>query len=199
MEIKGVNDSFKNDLKIKETAKKEQPVSAPAETEAAPAEAPKIEYQQSDAKVRKFMDEMKNYQESVSRGQSYLDNLMKAKKELSSNKSVEQIYVEMMELAKRAHFNNKPLLSAVLPENIDFYKKYDNIKTLANKVDAEIEKTRHDIVQQQQQISRYSITIENIKASLSHQELNQMQKLLADNMLYKNVNSDMVASLIANK
>lgn len=198
MEINGINDHIKNELPVKESSiPKQNKQVPPTDAEVKPQETHRID--QGEIRIRSFMNEVKAYEERVSREQSFLENLIKAKKELASNKNVEQLYTEMIEIARKAQFNSKPLMSDILPNNIEFYKNHDNIKTLNQTLVNQIERARVNIAQQQAQINRYAVSIENIKASLSSQEIHQMQQLFAENVLYKNVNKEVVFSLIANK
>lgn len=150
-----------------------------------------------NSRIRNSMQKMKGIQNRISRSQSYLDSLNKAMEKLVSRKSMAQLYQEMTNVRNNATFNNKPLLNDMIPVHKEFFKSYDNIKPMKNKISNEIGRTKKNIKLSQHQLNRHSISIENMKASLNSRDIKQMQNLLNKNMLLRNFNKGNVISLMS--
>ena len=84
----------------------------------------------------------------------------------------------------------------IIPLKQEFYNNAANMQEMKNKVAKEIEKTKKEIQSSQQKISKFSISLENIRASLNSKDVAQMQSLFDKSMLYKNFNKDLVVSLM---
>ncbi|MDD5066180.1 MAG: hypothetical protein PHF84_03965 [bacterium] len=197
MKIKGVNEPIQNDRYVH--AAEEEDIRLTKEQEKRlQTRMEKADFKQntSDTRLRNLMEEMKNAQALISENQVYLDNLVKAHEELKSTRDYRDIHAEFQKISESVKFNNKPLMEALIPKEIGFYQDKENLTKLEGDLNREIEKAKDRLSDSQHLLNRYSISVENIKASLNKNEVNQMKELFSENLLYKRFNSDIVISLI---
>lgn len=200
MDIKGVS-NLDNSLNVKssqadslkEPAEISKKTEAPSQT--SKSEKAEANYKASNSRVKQIMQDMKSFENTVSRDQYYLEKLSQVKN-LTSRKTVPDLYVEMIKIRNEAMFAREPVMNSIIPDSRDFYRNYDNIKAMQRNVAAEIERVKATIHHAQNQINKFNISLENIKASVSQGDVRQMQHLFSQNMLYKNFNKDIVISLM---
>lgn len=197
MKIKGVKGSYPNEL-IPESVEDEV---QKAGREAATGNVKEEEKSRfggaaSEVKLRNLQEEMKKVQTDISSSQIYLEHLEKASKELKEEKDPDALYREMERIGQEARFREKPLMESILPRESAFYRNEENLRILSGKLEKEIETVKEAISGSQQQLNRFSVSAENIKASLSPGELLEMKEVFSGDNLYKRFNSDIVISLI---
>lgn len=195
MEIKGV-DNLKNKPNVQGSPTQNSLKNVAASKESAPKNV-ETNYTESNLRIKQLMQEIKGLENRVSQQQFYLEQLMKAQKELVSNKTVPQITAELMRIKEQARFNQKPMMNAIIPSQEQIQAKGINIEEMEKKVSLEIEKIKGIIKDAQKEVSRFSISIENMQASTSRVNIKEMQPLFKKEMLYKNFNKDLVVSLMA--
>ncbi len=155
-----------------------------------------IEISGNNKQLNELNSKLKSLQETISMKQAYLKSLNIAKSKLLENKNIESLYVELIKAAQKLKFNNKSLLKNIIPGNKEFYKSAANITKLRNNIENEIKKTISDINLNKKNISKVMISMENIKASFSKEDIGKLKSLFNNNKLFGNMNKDSIISLI---
>ncbi len=155
-----------------------------------------IEISGNNKQLNELNSKLKSLQETISMKQAYLKSLNIAKSKLLENKNIESLYVELIKAAQKLKFNNKSLLKNIIPGNKEFYKNAANITKLRNNIENEIKKTISDINLNKKNISKVMISMENIKASFSKEDIGKLKSLFNNNKLFGNMNKDSIISLI---
>jgi hypothetical protein len=196
MKIKGVNNPAGSDVSI-QPAEDEEKLAQKAGENKQPegTENPGIGGSATEVRLRNLQEEMKKVQSSISERQIYMDGLGKAAALLAENKDPARLPQDMALVSQTARFGGKPLMDGVLPPDKEFYGVEANRQTLAADLRAETEKVKEAIADSQQQLKGYSISAENIKASLNTKDVLQMKEMPSGDLLYKKLNSDIVISL----
>ncbi|MBU1076530.1 MAG: hypothetical protein KKH98_04515 [Spirochaetes bacterium] len=200
MDVKGVNNLDSNypaKTPQVDSSKSTEQKAKGLEAEPKTSKVKQPDYEVSNSRVKQLMLEMKNVEREVSRDQYYLEQLSQAHKQLVSQKTIPQIYIEMIKIRNQARFEKEPIMSAIIPEKESFYRNYDDIKTLQSKVSSEMNRVQTGIQQAKQQVNKFAISLENIKASVSEGHIRELQHLFNKEMLYKNFNKDVVVSLMS--
>jgi len=183
MDIKGI-DNLNNNLTVNGSSKK---TSLKKRTEPIQPETTE-QTEISNTRMKTLANEMKTAQNRISEKQAYLNSLNQASELLLSKKNIAKLYQEMINLRNKPSFNKKPLMEKIIPDNRDLFQRPDQLKQLTNKVSVEITKTRKRIYQEQQQFKKFSISAENIKASVSSKDIQQIKNFINRAHLHKDFN-----------
>lgn len=197
MKIKGVKGSIPNELyaePAEDDAQRTGRETAPGG--AGEEEKARFGGTAAEVKLRNLQEEMKKVQTDISSGQIYLEHLEKASRELKEERDPDVLFREMERIGEEARFRDQRLMEPVLPRESAFYKNEENLQKLSEKLEKEIATVKSVLGDSQQQLNRFSVSAENIHASLSPGELLQMKEVFSGENLYKRFNSDIVISLI---
>ena len=193
MDVNGIS-NYKNNFKVKLS---EDNALKKSKKGSVPAHEKQINLSNKvNSRVETIMNEMRGIQNTVSEHQSYLNSLHTAKGKLTSTKNIQQIFDDMQAIRTKARFNKKPLMDSIIPAKKDFFRNSGDLQKLKNEISAEITKTKKEIGKSQQQLSRFTISLENIRASLNSRDIKDMQAMFSQSMLYKNFNKELVISLM---
>lgn len=195
MEIKGLND-FQDNMKIK-SSNKGFSIKSEDSLQVSKSQTIENKYVPSNMRIKQLMSEIKNIERKVSEKQYYLDKLVRVKKELISRKSVPQIVSEILLIKEKAKFNQKPVMFNIIPDKDSLNNSNSDLKGLQEKVTSEISKIQASLKKDQNQVSKFAISIENFNASTSKSNIKDLKHLFNKEMLYKNFNKNIVISLMS--
>ncbi len=170
-------------------------VSTPKSKEANKEVSEKVEIKYNNSNLRNLMNKVKNTETEYSKNQIYLNSLQKSEELLNSNKSVKQIAGDLVALLNNTKFNNKKLLKALLPDNINLYTE-DKIKELSSMVEKEITKTGSQQNNLKKELNKIEVALENINASRSDFNIKELNNLNIPKNNLHNIDNNIVASLI---
>ncbi len=188
--IKNINNTSKNEI-----------ISSVIEGKVTPVEhknnIAKIQIKAQDSKIRAIMNQIKKIETDYSVNQIYIESLKKAKGYISSYTNINNIYNTLINLSKNTKFNNKLLLKAIIPQDINFYRSVKNINQLKEKISKEIRDTESKQRKLIQQLNIANIALENINAAKIKSNLQQLSRIkLGNKEIYNKLNHQIIISLI---
>ncbi len=206
--IKNINSSAQESVKI--FRNKEVSITSPLKkgdrkiytssvkkTNNAETSATKIEINTQDSKVRELMNQIKDLETRYSSNQVYITALKKAQNFLNTYQNIEDVYKELMELYNNTKFNNKLLLKAIIPQDINFYNSAENISQLRDKISREINTTENAQSNLLKKLNRTNISLENMNAMKIEYNPEELKSIKIGNRpLYNNLNHQIIVSLI---